>query len=262
MVNGKDVAIVDARKVSLDMQDDPALVREVQRGNSAAFGTLMRRYNRRLFRTARAILKDDADAEDALQEAYLAAYRHIGEFRGDARLVDVADADRRQPGAPGDCARRRRDASSCHSTNPDGTPTRWSRPMADPPQPRRTATMRAEMRRLLERRIDALPESYRTVFMLREVEEMTVEETAACLDIPAATVRTPRCFAPGPCCANRSPGHGRRDAGRVRLRRRALRPHRRRRARADLWRADAADPTRLEPERQLGASIQCSPSQE
>ena len=78
---------MDALKVSLDAVDDAGLVQQVQRGNSPAFGALMRRYNRRLYRTARAILKDDSGAEDALQEAYVAAYRHIGEFRGDAAIA-------------------------------------------------------------------------------------------------------------------------------------------------------------------------------
>jgi RNA polymerase sigma-70 factor (ECF subfamily) len=66
--------------------DDAALVARIVGGDRAAFEPLMRRHNTALFRTARAILRDDADAEDALQEAYLAAYRHLGEFRGDARL--------------------------------------------------------------------------------------------------------------------------------------------------------------------------------
>ena len=66
--------------------DDHALVARIVAGDSAAFETVMRRHNGALFRTARAILRDDADAEDALQEAYLAAYRNLGAFRGDARL--------------------------------------------------------------------------------------------------------------------------------------------------------------------------------
>ena len=90
-----------ALDVPLDGLDDTRLVQQVQRGNPAAFAALMRRYNRRLYRTARAILKDDSGAEDALQEAYVAAYRHIGEFRGDAAISTLAHAHRRQPGAAG-----------------------------------------------------------------------------------------------------------------------------------------------------------------
>ena len=77
---------MDALKISLDAADDAALVEHVRRGDATAFAAVMRRYNRRLYRTARAILKDDGAAEDALQEAYVAAFNHIGEYRGDAAL--------------------------------------------------------------------------------------------------------------------------------------------------------------------------------
>jgi RNA polymerase sigma-70 factor (ECF subfamily) len=179
---------VEEQKLSLDALDDVGLVQHVQRGNSAAFGVLMRRYNRRLYRTARAILKDDGGAEDALQEAYVAAYRHIGDFRGDAAigtwltrivvnqaLQALRKTRRERVVVPFD---ETADAESLAEVAdaPGGTPE--------------NLMLRAEMRRLIERKIDQLPESYRTVFMLREVEGMTVEETAAALDIPAATVRT------------------------------------------------------------------------
>lgn len=179
---------MEAQKLSLDALDDVGLVQHVQRGNSAAFGVLMRRYNRRLYRTARAILKDDGGAEDALQEAYVAAYRHIGDFRGDAAigtwltrivvnqaLQALRKTRRERVVVPFD---ETADAESLAEVAdaPGGTPE--------------NLMLRAEMRRLIERKIDQLPESYRTVFMLREVEGMTVEETAAALDIPAATVRT------------------------------------------------------------------------
>src|SRR3954454_2337991 len=67
-------------------EDDMQLVRRVAAGDRAAFELLMRRHNRRLYRLARATLRDDADAEDALQEAYLSAYRAIGEFRGESAV--------------------------------------------------------------------------------------------------------------------------------------------------------------------------------
>jgi RNA polymerase sigma-70 factor (ECF subfamily) len=158
---------------------------------SAAFETLMRRHNGTLFRVARAILKDDAEAEDALQEAYLDAYRHLADFRGGARLgtwltrLTINRALLR-------LRKQKRDrvvVSFSDRPASDDAPTVLD--MADeriesPPD----ALLRAEVRALLERRIDALPVAFRTVFVLREVEEMTVDETAACLSIPAATVRT------------------------------------------------------------------------
>jgi RNA polymerase sigma-70 factor, ECF subfamily len=169
--------------------DEATLVREIRRGDSAAFGALMRRYNRRLYRTARAILKDDAAAEDALQEAYVSAYRHFDEFRGDAAVatwltrivanhaLQILRKSRRQPVV----------VLFDEVTEP-GTDEEAD-PAASTPTPEDNV-LQTELRQLIERKIDALPEAYRTVFVLREVEEMTVEETAAALDIPAATVRT------------------------------------------------------------------------
>jgi RNA polymerase sigma-70 factor (ECF subfamily) len=174
----------------LEAADDHALVLGVQRGDARAFEALMRRHNRRLYRTARAILKDDVAAEDALQEAYVAAYRHIGEFRGDAQIATwltrivvnqalQALRKRRRDGVvmlfeePSDEAR---EAAASDAQPSPGTPE--------------TAMVRTELRHLIERKIDALPESYRTVFVLREVEDLTVEETAAALGIPEATVRS------------------------------------------------------------------------
>ena len=180
-------ATVEARRISLDSLDDTGLVQCVQRGQQAAFGTLMRRYNRRLYRTARAILKDDGRAEDALQEAYVAAYRHIGDFRGDAavgtwltRIVvnESLQALRK--------SRRERVVVPFGDADVDDVPE-----VADDPEYTPESLMvRTEIRRLVERKIDELPEAYRTVFMLREVEDLTVEETAAALDIPSATVRS------------------------------------------------------------------------
>jgi RNA polymerase sigma-70 factor (ECF subfamily) len=171
--------------------DDAEIAQRIGRHDQAAFEIMMRRHNGKLFRVARAILKDDAEAEDALQDAYVDAYRHIDEFRGGARLatwltrivinqalmrlrkhkrsrivVPLRDAGAAEPDeAEADVADER-------SESPPG------------------ATLRAEIRRALERRIDELPVAFRTVFVMREVEDMTVEETAECLAIPAATVRT------------------------------------------------------------------------
>lgn len=168
--------------------DDRALVRRVVAGDHAAFEVVMRRHNRRLYRLARATLKNDADAEDALQEAYLYAYRSMAQFRGDAALSTwlarvllnecfgrLRRAARRQNVIP---------LISMHSeidiaTMPDNDTERPDE-----------ALVRADMRKLLERKLDQLPAEFRTVFMLRTVEEMSVEETAQCLDIPEATVRS------------------------------------------------------------------------
>ena len=165
---------------------DAELARRVAGGDPQAFETLMRRYNRALFRTARAILRDDAEAEDALQEAYLQAYRTIGSWRGDARLstwlarVVANEALMRLR------KYARRDAivplhpGVSMENIPEAT-------MEKGPE---NEARRAEIRKLLEQRIDALPGAYRAVFMLRGVEEYSVEETATILQIPEATVRS------------------------------------------------------------------------
>lgn len=170
--------------------DDLSLVQQARHGSTPAFAALMRRYNRRLYRTARAILKDDAAAEDALQEAYLSAYRHLGDFRGDAAIatwltrivVNQALQALRK-------TRRERVVILFEETADEQHVAEAVDNRASPGTPE-TSMLRAEMRRLIERRIDALPDGYRTVFMLREVEDMTVEETATALGIPPATVRS------------------------------------------------------------------------
>jgi RNA polymerase sigma-70 factor (ECF subfamily) len=157
--------------------------------DSAEFEVLMRRHNRMLFRTARAILHDDAEAEDALQDAYVKAYGAMGSFRGDAkvstwlaRIVANEALQRLRKSKRRDTIVPLRTSSTQEEINesPEGN-------MSKGPE---QAAGRAEMRRLLETRIDALPDAYRPVFMLRAVEELTVEETAEVLNIPAATVRT------------------------------------------------------------------------
>ncbi len=170
--------------------DDAALVRGVLGGDETAFETVMRRYNGRLFRVARAILNDDRDAEDALQDAYLDAFRHMGDFRGDAQLgtwltrIVVNQALMR-------LRRQKRDRVVLPFTGRDGDGSELEIQVAD--QQTESASeglLRAELRRLLERRIDELPVSFRAVFVMREVEDMTVQETAESLSIPAATVRS------------------------------------------------------------------------
>jgi RNA polymerase sigma-70 factor (ECF subfamily) len=168
---------------------DAELAQRVAKGDSAAFEAVMRRYNQQLFRTARAILRDDAEAEDALQEAYLQAFRTLGSFRGEAKLSTwlarvVAN----------EALQRLRKGARRAAIVPiqAGVDTEHLEQLPDSRMDRepQAGAERAEMRRLLERRIDALPDAYRPVFMMRAVEELSVEETAAVLGIPEATVRS------------------------------------------------------------------------
>ena len=195
-----------ARSAESTAVDDAALVARIVGGDRAAFEQLMRRHNTALFRAARAILRDDADAEDVLQEAYLAAYRHLAEFRGDARLstwltrIVINQALGRLR------ARRRDNVVALLDDRPRDAAEPMEQAMDDDPtQSPEAGAMRAELRRLLERKIDALPLAFRTAFILREVEEMTIEEAAECLGDPGrdgAHAGVPRA---GACCASRSP---------------------------------------------------------
>jgi RNA polymerase sigma-70 factor, ECF subfamily len=170
---------------------DSVLVGAIAQGDHAAFETLMRRYNGKLFRIARSIVKDDSDAEDVLQDAYMDAYRHIDDFRGDSQvgtwltrivinqaLMRLRKEKRRsvivpfrEPGS-GEAERAEVDVADRTTESPS------------------SRLLRGEIRRILERRIDELPLSFRTVFIMREVEDMSVEETAEALGIAPATVRS------------------------------------------------------------------------
>jgi len=169
---------------------DAELSRRIAQGDTRALEHLMRLHNRTLFRTARAILRDDAEAEDAVQEAYLRAFRSIGTFRGEAKLSTwliriVANQA---------LARRRKDARRAAIVPIRGGGVEEHEFEAeaegreqDGPESR---TQRSELRQRLEQKIDELPEAFRAVFMLRALEELPVDETAAALGIPEATVRT------------------------------------------------------------------------
>jgi RNA polymerase sigma-70 factor (ECF subfamily) len=169
---------------------DLALAERIARRDAAAFEQLMRQHNGRLFRIVRAILKDDTEAEDALQDAYVDAYRHIEAFKGEAQLgtwltrIAVNHALMRLRKH-----RRERQVIPIHESDTDVLTEAdlLPDPTAESPA---ASIIRGEMRELLERRIDELPVAFRTVFVMREVEEMTVDETASALGIPAATVRT------------------------------------------------------------------------
>ena len=181
-----------ALPVPLDAADDSRLVEQVRHGDDAAFAVLMRRHNRRLYRTARAILKDDAAAEDALQEAYVAAYRHLDRFRGDSGLATWLTRIVVNQALQA-LRRTRREQVVVLFDDPADDPDAEAASLDFPSRTTgtpETAMLRAEMRRLIERKIDELPEVHRTVFVLREIEDMTVEETAGALAIPAATVRS------------------------------------------------------------------------
>ena len=170
---------------------DLEIAQRIAAGDRDVLERLMRQNNQRLYRTARSILKDDAEAEDAVQEAYLLAYQAMAGFRGGSSLstwlvrigVNEAIARVRKRG------RRAEVIQLEGTTDPEGDHREEDTLASSTEQPEE-AVLRAETRRMIEAKIDQLPDVFRTVFVLRAVEELTVEEAAACLGIPAATVRT------------------------------------------------------------------------
>jgi RNA polymerase sigma-70 factor (ECF subfamily) len=180
-VSSSDPAICTA------VEDEVALARRVANGDRAAFELLMRRYNRRLYRLARASLRDDAEAKDALQEAYLSAYGAIGSFRGDATLSTwLSRLVLNECGMRQRRSARRRDIMRLVSADTSRTETESVADAAERPD---HAAARTQLRGILESKLNELPEALRVVFVLRSVEELSVAETAESLGVAQETVR-------------------------------------------------------------------------
>jgi RNA polymerase sigma-70 factor, ECF subfamily len=187
--------MIDASAAQRVTNDELELARRIGAHDERAFESMMRAHNRLLYRLARSILHDDAEAEDAVQDAYLSAYRNIARFRGGAKLstwlariaINEAYARLRKRRQPGVVVPLGSVGDPVHCTaSPLGDESMADTTGSDPEH----STLRAELRKLLEKHIDALPEPFRLAFILRDVEEMSVDEAAACLDLPPATVRT------------------------------------------------------------------------
>jgi RNA polymerase sigma factor (sigma-70 family) len=173
---------------ALAVDDDLSIVCRIKAGDRSAFELMMRQHNRRLYRLARATLRNEAEAEDALQDAYLSAFRSIGQFRGDSALFTWLSRL-----VLNECFGRLRRDGRRQNIIPILEPASHvdfdAMTALDSESPDKEAE-RAELRAILERKLDELPEAFRIVFVLRSVEEMSVEEAALCLDIPEATVRS------------------------------------------------------------------------
>jgi RNA polymerase sigma-70 factor, ECF subfamily len=160
--------------------DDADVVDRVLAGDAALFELIMRRYNRLLFRLARAIVREDDEARDVVQAAYVLAYFHLDQFRGPTGFtswlarIAVNEAYGRSRRGPALVA--------------DGHDV-LALPDWEAAQPE-NAAIGGDLLQSLQSAIDRLPDEYRSVFMLRGVEELSVAETAAVLDVKAATVRT------------------------------------------------------------------------
>lgn len=170
---------------SAGMSDEEVVAR-VLRGETEMFEVIMRRHNQRLYRVARSILRNDSRAEDVVQESYVRAYEHLAQFAGRAKFstwltrITVNEA----------LARFRRDGryeqSESTSEEKGDRMDAFASSMLNPEQ----QASKSEICGLLERSIDALPDSYRAVVMMRDVEEMSTIETAHALDITEENVKT------------------------------------------------------------------------
>ena len=168
-------------------EDELTLARRVASGDRAAFEIIMRRYNRRLYRLARASLRDDSEAKDVLQEAYLNAYRGIGSFRGEATLSTwLSRLVLNECGVRQRRSARRRDIVPLVSFDTNRTETERVADVAEAPD---RAAARTQLRAFLESKLGELPEALRVAFVLRSVEELSVAEAAQTLGIAEETVR-------------------------------------------------------------------------
>jgi RNA polymerase sigma-70 factor (ECF subfamily) len=149
----------------------------------------MQRHNRRLFRVVRSVVKDEAEAEDALQDAYLQAFAKLDGYRGEAALATWLTRIALNEAFARLRRRRRADALNHEIEAGMGLIIDFPFQRTAAADPERLAAG-AEIRRLLERAIDELPDAFRTVFVLRCVEQLSVEETAAALGVPEETVKT------------------------------------------------------------------------
>lgn len=184
-----DTLVPDATAPTAPLPDEE-IVRRVRAGDGAMFELLMRRHNQRVYRMVRAVLKDEADVEDVMQQAYINAFTHLHQFEDRSQfstwLIRIAlheafsrrrklqraevTTERKRPvdGDPGD--------SMDTLTSPDADPERQA--------------YAQELHRVLEEAVDTLPDGYRTVFMLRDVEGLSTSETARGLGLGDEAVKT------------------------------------------------------------------------
>ena len=178
-------------KIDYELLGDVQLAQLVAARDASAVRVVTTRNNQRLFRTAWSILKHRAEAEDALQSAYLKAFAAIESFEGRSSLstwltrIVINEALGRQRSAK----RRRAQLDGSSVTVLDDYREKLMRGSTSGTSPE-IELARVQVRALLEQAISALPEEFRLVFVLREVEGMTVEATAEALDVKPATVKT------------------------------------------------------------------------
>ncbi len=163
---------------------DEEVVERVLAGDTALYEVVMRRYNTRLYRVARAILRNDGEAEDVMQDAYVKAFQHLGQFAGRAKFstwltrIAVHEALAR--------VHKARRFEEWDDMNENQQNEIGAAPLKSNPE---SETASVEMSKILEQAIESLPEAYRAVVMMRDVEDMSTAETAECLSLSEDNVK-------------------------------------------------------------------------
>jgi RNA polymerase sigma-70 factor (ECF subfamily) len=177
-----------AEREDLSALPDQDLVARVVAGRAEAFRVIIQRYNRRLYRVARGVVRDDAEAEDVLQEAYVRAFAALPRFRAESTLSTWLTRIVMNEAIGRLRLKRREGELEAAAENGDLRVIMFPGVTASPDP--ETAAARGQVRRLLEQAVDDLPEPFRLVFVMRDIEDLSTEETATSLSIRPETVKT------------------------------------------------------------------------
>jgi RNA polymerase sigma-70 factor (ECF subfamily) len=169
----------------LSLTDDE-VVQRVRSGEAGLYELLLRRYNQRLYRVIRSVVSSDSEAEDVAQDAWVRAYEHLDQFAGRSSsatwVTKIAYYEA--------LARARRAKRTLALEDDEGEIMPEASRQASPSETPEEQAMRGELQNVLQAAIDGLPEAYRSVFMLREVEQLSTAETADCLGLSEEAVKT------------------------------------------------------------------------
>ena len=170
---------------SQELLSDEEVVTRVLAGETGMFEIIMRRHNQLLYRVARAILRNDGEAEDEMQDAYVRAYEHLDQFAGRAKFATWLTRI-----AVHEALARQRRGNRYQELEPmserEGDPMDRFASLAPDPEQQASSS---EVRRLLEEAVEKLPDAYRTIFMLRDVEDMSTTDAAEVLEITEDNVK-------------------------------------------------------------------------
>lgn len=171
-------------RAKLEGWTDEEIIEQVRNGVTALYELIVRRYNQRLYRVARAVLRDDTEAEDVMQEAYVRAFQHLHQFEGRAPFSTWLTRI-----AVHEALARLRTRRKMQQFNEPGDDAEMEVPILEKSPDPEQQTSNHELARLLEEELLNLPEQYRTVMMLRDVEELSTAETAEALGLTEENVK-------------------------------------------------------------------------